>query len=52
MRTWPALGRSKVPISCRRVVLPDPEGPTMPTSSPRATLKETSRKAVTGGSLR
>ena len=28
-----------------------PRRPTMPTSSPWATLKETSRRAVTGGSL-
>ena len=51
MRTWPELGRSKVPIRCNKVVLPEPDGPTMPTSSPRSTVKETSRKAVTGGSL-
>jgi len=50
-RTFPELGRSKVPIRCNKVVLPDPEGPTMPTSSPRATEKETPRRAVTGGSL-
>ena len=34
IRTRPLVGRSRVPISCSRVVLPDPEGPTIPTSSP------------------
>ena len=50
-RTCPELGRSKVPIRCNSVVLPDPDGPTMPTSSPWSTAKETPRRAVTGGSL-
>ena len=50
-RTLPELGRSRLPIRCNKVVLPDPEGPTMPTSSPSVTVKETSRRAVTGGSL-
>ena len=27
MRTRPELGRSKVPIRCNKVVLPDPDGP-------------------------
>ena len=49
--TRPELGRSRVPIRCNRVVLPDPDGPTMPTSSPRSTAKDTPRRAVTGGSL-
>ena len=52
MRMWPVLGRSKVPIKCSRVDLPDPEGPTMPTNSPSVTVNETSRRAVTGGSDR
>ena len=34
MRTTPSLGRSRVPITCSIVLLPDPEGPTMATSSP------------------
>ena len=32
--TVPALGRSRVPIRCSSVVLPDPDGPTTATSSP------------------
>jgi hypothetical protein len=45
----PSLGRSSVPITCNSVVLPDPDGPTMATSSPRRTVKLTPRSAGTGG---
>ena len=45
-RTVPVLGRSRVPIRCSRVVLPDPDGPTMATSSPSVTAKLTPRSAV------
>ncbi len=34
MRTTPRLGRSRVPMTWSRVLLPDPDGPTMATSSP------------------
>ena len=51
MRTSPLLGRSSVPIRCRRVVFPDPDGPTIATSSPASTVKLTPRSASTGGSL-
>ena len=49
MRTVPAVGRSSVPMMCRSVVLPDPDGPTIATSSPRRTEKDTPRRASTGG---
>jgi hypothetical protein len=47
MRTVPEDGRSNVPIRCSMVDLPDPDGPTIPTSSPRATRSDTSRSATT-----
>jgi len=34
IRTTPLLGRSSVPMTCKSVDLPDPEGPTIATSSP------------------
>ena len=40
----PALGRSSVPITCSSVDLPDPDGPTIATSSPRRTRKLTARE--------
>jgi hypothetical protein len=43
------LGRSSVPMTCRSVDLPDPEGPTIATSSHRRTEKDTPRRAATGG---
>ncbi|PSK95398.1 hypothetical protein CLV63_11558 [Murinocardiopsis flavida] len=46
-RTEPELGRSRVPSMCSIVDLPDPEGPTMATSSPRAIDIETPSSAVT-----
>ena len=46
----PAVGRSRVPIRCSSVDLPDPDGPTIATSSPCATVKLTPRSATTGGS--
>ena len=49
--TRPELGRSSVPIRCSSVVFPDPDGPTIATSSPSPTVKLTSRSAVTGGRL-
>ena len=47
--TSPAVGLSRVPMMCRRVDFPLPDGPTTPTSSPRVTLKSTPRRARTGG---
>ena len=29
MRTSPRVGRSRVPMTCRRVLFPDPDGPTI-----------------------
>ena len=44
----PAVGRSSVPIRCSIVDLPEPDGPTMATSSPCADASgDTSRSAVT-----
>jgi len=50
IRTAPSVGRSSVPIRCRSVDLPEPDGPTIPTNSPRRTLKLTPWRAITGGS--
>jgi hypothetical protein len=50
-RTVPAVGRSKVPIRCSSVDLPDPDGPATATSSPSATAKLIPRNATTGGWL-
>jgi hypothetical protein len=41
--------RSSVPMTCSRVDLPEPEGPTIATSSPRRTERDTPRRAGTGG---
>ena len=49
--TVPAVGRSRLPITCSSVVLPDPDGPTTATNSPAHTVRLTSRSAVTGGTL-
>ena len=46
MRTTPLVGRSSVPMMCSSVDLPDPEGPTIATSSPRCTEKDTPRSAA------
>ena len=40
------VGRSRVPIRCSSVVLPDPDGPTTATSSPRRTARLTPRSGV------
>ena len=39
------LGRTKVAIILRTVLLPEPEGPSRATNSPRRTPKDTSRTA-------
>ena len=49
--TVPVVGRSRLPITCSSVVLPDPDGPTTDTNSPASTVRLTSRSAVTGGTL-
>jgi len=51
MRTVPEVGRSNVPMRWRRVDLPEPDGPTTPTSSPCLTVKLTPARATTGGSV-
>ena len=48
-RTVPAVGRSRVPITCSRVDLPDPLGPAMASSSPRATVRLTPARTSTSG---
>src|ERR1700734_9191 len=48
-RTVPLVGRSRVPIRCSIVDLPDPDGPTMAVSSPADTARLTPASARTGG---
>ena len=45
IRIWPLLGLISVAIMLRMVLLPEPDGPSSATNSPRRTLKETSRTA-------
>ena len=45
IRIWPLLGLIKVAIMLRTVLLPEPDGPSRATNSPRRTPKETSRTA-------
>jgi hypothetical protein len=53
--TWPAtrispeVGRSSAAIRCSSVDLPDPDGPTIASSSPWSTLRVTPRTGSTGG---
>ncbi len=44
--TRPASGRSSVAATASRLDLPEPEGPATATSSPGATLSDTSSRAV------
>jgi hypothetical protein len=46
----PAVVGLEFPMTCRSVDLPDPDGPTIATNSPRLTEKDTPRRAGTGGS--
>src|SRR5690606_865567 len=46
--TRPAVGTSRPAISDNRVLLPDPEAPTIATVSPRATENPTSSRMVSG----
>ena len=48
-RTVPLVGRSRVPIRCSSVDLPDPDGPTIATSSPAVTVRLTPASARSGG---
>ena len=41
IRTEPSVGRSSVPSRCRSVDLPEPDGPTIPSSSPRSMCRST-----------
>ncbi len=43
-RTLPAVGRSSVPMTCSSVDLPEPDGPTMATSSPACDRRATRRR--------
>ena len=45
--TEPLVGRSSAPIMCSIVDLPEPDGPTMATSSPSSIVSDTSRSACT-----
>ena len=45
MHTVPAEARSSRPKSCRRVLLPEPDGPTTATRSPGRIVSDTSRNA-------
>ena len=47
--TRPVVGRSSVPMIPSSVDLPEPDGPTIPTSSPSWTSRETSDRATVGG---
>src|SRR3954465_826214 len=49
MRTTPLVGCSSVPMTCSSVDLPEPDGPTIATSSPRPTENDTPSSATTGG---
>ena len=49
MTTCPTVGRSSVPMTFSSVDLPDPDAPTIATSSPRSTVRDTSSRACTGG---
>ena len=44
--TSPTVGRSSVPITCSSVDLPEPDGPTIATSSPSLMSRSTSRSTV------
>ena len=48
-RTVPLDGRSRVPMMCSRVDLPEPDGPTIAASSPLRTSSDTESRARTGG---
>jgi hypothetical protein len=45
----PAVGRSRVPMTCSRVDLPDPLGPAMASSSPSSTVRLTPAQDSSSG---
>src|SRR3954469_16512935 len=45
IKIWPLLGFTRVAIILSTVLLPEPDGPSNATNSPRRTVKETSRTA-------
>ena len=45
-RTVPALGRSSVPMTCRSVDLPEPDGPTTATASPASHVERDAAQRV------
>jgi hypothetical protein len=47
MRRVPDVGRSRVPMMLSRVDLPEPDGPTIPSSSPRSISRSADRRAGT-----
>ena len=47
MRTLPEVGVSRPAMQCRRVDLPEPEGPMMATNSPRPTARLAESRAMT-----
>jgi hypothetical protein len=47
MRTVPVVGRCIAPTTFISVDLPEPDGPTMTTNSPRRTVRSTPSSAVT-----
>src|SRR5260370_18155203 len=49
--TLPPVGRMKPANVCRRVVLPQPEGPTMQTKSPAEKARSIASSACTGPSF-
>ena len=49
--TTPAVGRSRQPRTFMSVDLPEPDGPTIASESPRSSRRSTSLRATTGGSL-
>ena len=48
----PAVGRSSVPSTCSSVDFPEPDGPTIASSSPASTRSETPRRAATSAPYR
>src|ERR1700682_3941085 len=49
-RYWPDVGRSRQPMMCMQVDLPDPEGPVTARNSPLGTSRLTPRSAFTSTS--
>src|SRR2546430_5946015 len=44
--TWPLVGRSSVPLMWSKVLLPEPNGPTMASDEPASTSNDTSSSTV------